>query len=844
MQAAGVKAQIKLMGIRHHGPGSARSVAAALVKYEPDCILIEGPPDGDHLIKYVADVDMAPPVALLVYAQEHRRQACYYPFAQFSPEWQAMLYSVKKQVACRFMDLPQANWLALCERKLEKMRERAEAKAEADAAKNLETTETDLETDIEPEEEIDNSVPTRRQSLTPDNASRDLSLKQRIRRDPIGVLAHTAGFSDGERWWEMLVEQRLDFDIFDGITDAMTALREELREPDQILVIQREDDSQEDERLYEDLDERVEPLREAHMRQTLRQAIKDGYQKIAIVCGAWHTPAFSNMPPAKNDQALLKGLPKIKVESTWIPWTHGRLQLNSGYGAGVESPGWYEHLFKFENRAEAKILEPKNVSPAMSWLVRVAQLLREEDLSASSAQVIDAFRLTEALAAMRTLSQPGLDELNEATVSVLCGGNTTPLSLIYKKLIVGERLGDVPPDIPGTPLQRDLNKHQTRLRLKPEIASKIIELDLRKPFDLEKSQLLHRLLILDIHWGEKQELRGKTSTFHEQWDLEWQPDLSIAVVEAGIWGRTIEEAATARARDQTKNSESFGALVKLLDLTMDAALPEALPGVMAKVDSEAATLTDILELLKALPTLAKIARYGSVRGGSKETARVIEVIDALITRICINLPLACASLDDDAATLMDHLIAQAYSAINLLDKQSHKDQFFSALTKLTELNGIHGQIGGRSTRLLFDSNYFDAAKTYLAMDHALSKASEPAYSGQWLMGFLSGSGLILVHDHKLFAMVDAWLSQLADEFFIESLPLLRRTFSGFTSPERISIGELAKTTTMLALDPNKAQSHALDNQADMLAALDQKRLTPVLATLRLVFGVKQGGADE
>ncbi|MBU6450619.1 MAG: hypothetical protein KGS72_02495 [Cyanobacteria bacterium REEB67] len=817
------KAEIKVMGIRHHGPGSARSVAASLAAFEPDCILIEGPPEGDHLIKYVNDQGMAPPVALLVYAQEHPRQACYYPFANFSPEWQALSYGAEKGIACRFMDLPQANWLALSERKLEKLREKMEAAA-ADA-------ERSGEANVQSPEQEQDSVPTRRESLAPEDAPRALTLKQRIRLDPIGALAHAAGFSDGERWWEQLIEQRQsidDNDIFDGITEAMAALREELSEPDRILIVQREDDSLEDERLYEDLDERVEPLREAHMRQTLRQAIKEDCSRIAIICGAWHAPAFSNMPPAKNDQLLLKGLPKIKVEATWIPWTHGRLQFNSGYGAGVESPGYYEHLFKCENLQSAE----ESPAPSLSWLVRVAHLLREEDLSASSAQVIDAFRLAEALAAMRELTQPGLDELNESTVAVLCGGNLAPLSLIYKKLIVGERLGDVPPEIPGTPLQRDLTRQQTRLRLKPEVSSKIIELDLRKAFDLEKSELLHRLQILDINWGEKQELRSKTSTFHEQWDLEWQPELSIAVVEAGVWGRSIEQAASARAIDQAQKINAFAPLVKLLEQTLDAALPEALPTVMSRVDSEAATLSDILELMKALPTLAKIARYGNVRSNFKENQHIQEIIDALVTRICINLPAACASLDDDAASVMDQLIAQAYQSISLLDQKHHKEAFYSALTKLAEQVHLHGQIAGRATRLLFDCNYYDADTTFTRMNHALSHASEAAYAGQWLMGFLAGSGLVLIHDHRLFLMVDQWLSQLNDEHFVETLPLLRRTFSSFTSPERLSIGELAKSTTSETFNPNqRPEGDGMD--------LDAERLAPVFATLRLVFGLEK-----
>jgi hypothetical protein len=34
---------IHLFGIRHHGPGSARSVLSALTSLQPDIILLEGP---------------------------------------------------------------------------------------------------------------------------------------------------------------------------------------------------------------------------------------------------------------------------------------------------------------------------------------------------------------------------------------------------------------------------------------------------------------------------------------------------------------------------------------------------------------------------------------------------------------------------------------------------------------------------------------------------------------------------------------------------------------------------------------------------------------------------------
>ena len=63
------------------------------------------------------------------------------------------------------------------------------------------------------------------------------------------------------------------------------------------------------------------------MRQVLRAAIKAAHERIAVVCGAWHAPVLvpAGFPPAQPDADLLKGLPKVKVAATWVPWTTARL---------------------------------------------------------------------------------------------------------------------------------------------------------------------------------------------------------------------------------------------------------------------------------------------------------------------------------------------------------------------------------------------------------------------------------------------------------------------------------------------------------------------------------------
>src|SRR5499427_7291275 len=106
-------ARVHLCGIRHHGPGSAASLLAALDRLDPAAVLIEGPSDADDLLHFAALPGMQPPVALLVHAADEPGLASFFPFASFSPEWRALLWAHKRSRPVRFIDWPAAHALAV-----------------------------------------------------------------------------------------------------------------------------------------------------------------------------------------------------------------------------------------------------------------------------------------------------------------------------------------------------------------------------------------------------------------------------------------------------------------------------------------------------------------------------------------------------------------------------------------------------------------------------------------------------------------------------------------------------------------------------------------------------------
>jgi hypothetical protein len=766
-----------LFGIRHHGPGCARALREALDRLNPDIVLVEGPPDAHGVLPLLTHPAMKPPVALLIYAPDAPAHAVYYPFTTFSPEWQAMSYALTRNIPARFIDLPQSVRMA---------QEMAAATDESvETAEIAETPVVDTPMALEVK-----AVP---EMLPAADAVAEASPDApAVRDDPLAMLAEAAGYADHELWWERKIEQRQNAnDLFEGILEAMTALRADLTPKDE-----------------------EETLREAHMRQGIRTAEGEGFQRIAVICGAWHTPALAQRQNAKGDAALLSKLPRTKVAATWIPWTNSRLSWRSGYGAGVGSPGWYEHLWTATDRLGVR------------WMAQAAHLLRGEGLDVSSASVIEAVRLTEALAALRDLPMPGLDEMHEATLTVLCNGDEAPMTLIREKLEIGEHMGEVPPETPAVPLQRDLESRQRRLRLPASADYKDYDLNLRLDNERARSKLLHALRLLNIPWGELEHKSAKLSTFHEYWRVQWQPEFAVKVIEANVWGNTIETAATASVRDAAATADHLAELTELLDRAMLADLPGAVDDLLLHIQARAAVSADVRRLMDAMPPLARVARFGDVRG--TRTERVLPVVDNLYARIVVGLPMACASLDDDAAEEMVESIERAQQAIDTLQRDDLRQTWQGALRAVMERDGVHGLVRGRCCRLLLERGVVDAEELRRLAGLTLSPAVPAPEAAAWVAGVLRGGAQTMMLQDGLWLALDGWLAALDGETFVALLPLLRRAFADFEAPARRTMGEKVKNL-------HHAAAAVVPDSTNDVAEERARRVLPVLAQ---VLGVR------
>ena len=552
---------VTLLGIRHHGPGSCRHVVQYLNELKPDLILLEAPSDVAPMLDFVPTLTQAqesplppalsqkaedkpevkegepkpqplpdmlrPPVALMAYQSDQPKNSAFYPFAEFSPEWQTMLYGKEHRVEVRPFDLPLSYTLAM---RAAQMAQEAEAAAALTAQLAQETEQAATEQVAEQGQEpaVEQKQGPAAEALTSESELQDEAQgaeptdaeaqdsPEHLVADPFDYLAELEGMADGEQWWESRIEQRLESkDIFAAVELAVTALRENLPEHSS----------------------KRDLLREAWMRKELRAALKEvgAEGKIAVVCGAWHVPALAQLASfkVKDDNALIKELPKPlnknKVGITWIPWTYSRLSYYSGYGAGINAPGWYHHVF----------LHPDD--DGTLWLTHVAEVLRGEGFDISVAHVMEAVRLARTLAALRGLNHPTLAEFNEAVTTVMGMGDDVVLRSVARALVIADRIGTIPSKVPMVPLLADVTATQKHLRQPFVEGIKEVILDLRKPLDLERSVFFHRLNLLGIAWAKEEEASGR-GTFKEKWQLEYRPELIVHIIEHAIYGNTLLEA--------------------------------------------------------------------------------------------------------------------------------------------------------------------------------------------------------------------------------------------------------------------------------------------------------------
>lgn len=729
-----------LFGVRHLSPTGAYQLYKFLEEIKPTAVLVEGLSDANEQIEHFSVKDTRPPIAILAYTEELPVRTLMYPFADYSPEYQALVWAKKNNAHAEFIDLPSDVFINL----------------EYSVKKGIETIDLDRD-----EEKDDNSENGKKEN----NAIKDKSIYEKW--------ALLAGEEDHDTYWERYFEHNQNKDAY-----RLSALEfgKSIRELLQDNPVE----------MAKNL------VREAYMRKRILEVMEAGHsaEKIVVVTGAYHSPALmGDLPPMSEEEFL--SLPRVKTKLTLMPYSYYRLSSRSGYGAGNNAPAYYGMMWDCLKEGELEILP-------YAYFSKIAFFMRESGTHRSSAEVIEAVRLSNTLAAMHGGSAPTLRDLRDSAVVCLGQGELSVVSEAMAQVEVGTEIGALPEGVSRTSIQDDFYRELKRLKLekyKSPVAMDL-DLDLRENrrvkseeaafLDLNRSFFLHRLKVLKVSF-QKYKIRSQESaTWAESWVLQWTPESEIELVEAVLKGETIELATAFAFKERLENCEKIEEAALVIRQACECGMMESMEQAREVLQKLAVDTGAFNEAAFAAFQLSQVISYGDIR--RFDSSKLIPILQQLFLRSNLLL-LDAANCDNNAAY-------QVADSINILNKIAleyyetvDEELWIKKLTELSERDDRNPKLSGLACSILLERNLIDNEKLSQEVSRRLSPGIDADLGAGWFEGLSMKNRYALIARTSLWKQIDEYVAQLDNEQFKRALVFLRRAFGDFNVSEKRSISE-------------------------------------------------------
>jgi hypothetical protein len=728
---------VRFFPVRHHSPACSRHLARWIREIRPASIVVEGPDDLTPLIPLILHPKTRAPVAAYTtFAGEAGRFAAYYPLCDSSPELVALRVGRETGAELRFADLTWPEQVLAGRRGAEELR-----------ASLLE--EAPLQ-----------------------------------RSDYLQRLAARAGCRDVDELWDHGFE-----------VDAHGLPTEEfIREVAAWCALARLDDPPE--ALAADGTEARERAMAAAVqdqRERDRAAGRTG--PVLVITGGYHTAAlpFLLRSPCRRETPRLQG----EAQTVLMRYSFDRLDALNGYASGLPSPRYYDILWRLLEEGHP---EP-HLEAAGRIVVEIGRLTRERDLpfAVSPVDEIAALEQARRLAALRGRQGPSredlLDGLRGAFVKGALDTEGAALLALVQRALAGSAAGEVPPEAGVPPLVEDFRRQAEALGL-PVRDSEPRKLALeiyRKAPHRRTSRLLHSLGFLGAPFaaltsGPDFERGVGLELMVEHWHWAWSPTAETALLEAAVWGATVEEAAAGRLRKAVAGLEEAGQgrrslpAVRLLVAACRMGLQARTGELLALLEASVAEDPSLPSLGAALAELALLWR-------SREPLEahglpgVPALARAAYQRACFlagDLP-ACPEAEVNAAlaTLATLREAVASPRNGLFDPEL----FLGALEGVARAAAGRTEMAGAAAGILFgEGRMAEPALLALVQGHLGGGAPAAARTG-FLRGLLTTARETAWRLPGLLAAVDALLAGWDEEEFTRSLPDLRLAFSPLTPRE-------------------------------------------------------------
>ncbi|MFF2542555.1 DUF5682 family protein [Kitasatospora sp. NPDC058063] len=533
--------------------------------------------------------------------------------------------------------------------------------------------------------------------------------------------------------------------------------------------------------------------REAYMAAWIRAVLAEaGAATVLVVTGGFHTPALRTLAerPAEvpGRPALPAPRPGAVSGSYLVPYSFRQLDAFAGYQSGMPSPAYYQRLWEDGPEAAADHLRQSVVSR-----------LRGRRHPVSTADLVAATALTGGLAALRGHPVPArtdvLDGLAGALVKddltqPLPWSERTPLAPGSHPVVVemvaacsGSRTGRLHPDTPAPPLVHDT---AARLAAIGATGTRPLTCDLTTEDGLTASRTLHRLRVLGVPGRHRTAgpAHGADPVTTERWEAGPDTGRDAALIEAGAYGATLDEAAATvlaeRARTTGPTDTELAALL----------LDTVLCGATALTDRLLTALTAVLArhpdpgaLGSVLATALGLWRHDRVYGTARSPL-LAAVIDGAVARVLWLVEGAHGRSGTDPARLAA-LAAVRDALCHAPDLLTVTPEDAAALA-LRIARDPHAPADLRGGAHGLHLALTPTADPDLA-SAALRAAGDPGALGDWLAGLFALAREEVTADAgdgSLLAAVDSVLAELTDAGFLIALPALRQAFAWFPPRER------------------------------------------------------------
>ncbi len=732
--------QIPTFGIRHLSPMGAWHLREFLERTRPDLVLVEGLDDATGLLPDVTRKQTEPPIAILAYTDTQPVRTLVYPFARYSPEYQAICWADAHDVPVEFFDLPSDVFLGLQDREIERLEQKRREAREASPASE--------------EPPVPVGVPEPRPSL-------------------FQQIADLAGERDYDTYWERHFEHNPEPGSYHGATMELGRVVRELEK---------------DEPLW-----RAENLvREAYMRRRVEEALASGHRpdRIVAVVGAFHGPALTGEFPAMTDRELA-ALPRRTSKLTLMPYSYFRLSSQSGYGAGNHAPAYFELLWQ--------ALDEQGVGDlSRRYLSLVARHLRDAGTHRSTAEVIDAVRLAETLSALKDGLAPTLADLRDAAVTLLGQGEPITVREALARVDVGTAIGQLPSGVSQTSIQADFARELERLKLEKYRTNvqQELDLDLRENrrvkseeaafLDLHRSSFFHRLRVLGVSFARPAPTRQQSATWAEKWLLQWTPESEIELVEAVLLGETVELATAYKFKSQLEACTSIADAAARVRDACQCGLMKSMDLARRRLQELAATSSEFIALAAAAWQLSQVVRYGDVRRFDSQP--LLPLLEELFVEAALAL-FAAASCDDKAVKPM----IQAVDEVNKVDLDFHdrveEALWIEQLRRLADADDRNPSLSGYACALLLERGLMENEALAREVSRRISPGVPADLGAGWFEGLARRNRYALLARQPLWEQLAGYIESLDEEQFRRALVFLRRAFGPFSPREKRHIAE-------------------------------------------------------